>query len=221
MQARGSEAIRLAIVDDHELVRDGLAVLLNGGAGQGIDVVFAGLDIRAAVASQPDVVLLDVNLGDGAPDVNSNVKTFLDTGANVLLLSAYVEPAVIRGALGAGALGYLPKRASTDELVDAITTVSRQEFYLSVDLATMLANSVQTPELSPRELDALRLYASGLKLSAVANRMGISPHTAKEYIDRVRAKYSAVGRQARTRTELYAAATHDGLLEPNEGQASS
>lgn len=220
MQPRGSAAIRLAIVDDHELVRDGLAVLLAKGDGPVIDVVYAGLDLQAAVAATPDVVLLDVNLGDAAPNVNDNLKTLMDAGANVLLLSAYVEPAIVRSALGAGALGYVPKRASTEDLIDAITTVSRHEFYLSVDLATMLSNSVQTPELSPRELDALRLYASGLKLSAVANRMGISPHTAKEYIDRVRAKYTAVGRHARTRTELYAAATHDGLLEANDGQAA-
>ena len=81
-----------------------------------------------------------------------------------------------------------------------------------MDLASILASTNDTPDLSPRELDALRLYASGLKLSAVAHRMGISPHTAKEYLDRVRAKYSQVGRPARTRTELYAAATRDGLL---------
>lgn len=221
MQTRGSESIRLAIVDDHELVRDGLASLLNGAASPDIHVVYSGLDLKEAAASAPDVALLDVNLGETAPNVNENLATLMGSGARVLLLSAYVEPAVIRGALGAGALGYVPKRASTEDVVDAIHTVARNEFYLSVDLATMLANSVQTPELSPRELDALRLYASGLKLSAVANRMGISPHTAKEYIDRVRAKYSAVGRHARTRTELYAAATHDGLLEPNEGESTA
>ena len=95
------------------------------------------------------------------------------------------------------------------------------EIYLSVDLAAILAATVEKPDLSPRELDALRLYASGLTLNSVARRMGISPHTAKEYIDRVRAKYSAVGRHARTRTELYAAATHDGLLEPNEGESTA
>ena len=86
-------------------------------------------------------------------------------------------------------------------------TAARGELYLSVDLAAILASAADTPDLSPRELDALRLYASGLKLSAVAHRMGISPHTAKEYLDRVRAKYAQVGRPARTRTELYAAAS--------------
>ena len=59
----------------------------------------------------------------------------------------------------------------------------------------------------------MRLYASGLKLTAVGHRMGISPHTAKEYLDRVRVKYANLGRDARTRTELYAEANRDGLLE--------
>jgi DNA-binding CsgD family transcriptional regulator len=85
--------------------------------------------------------------------------------------------------------------------------------YLSVDLASILAAAVETPDLSPRESHALRLYASGLSIAAVARRMEISAHTAKEYLDRVRAKYAAVGRMARTRTELYAAARNDGLLK--------
>ena len=62
-------------------------------------------------------------------------------------------------------------------------------------------------------MDALRLYAAGLTLNAVAYRMGVSPHTAKEYLDRVRAKYEHIGRRARTRTELYVQASEDGILE--------
>jgi DNA-binding CsgD family transcriptional regulator len=82
-----------------------------------------------------------------------------------------------------------------------------------VDLASILSAAVETPDLSPRESDALRLYASGLSMAAVARKMGISPHTAKEYLDRVRTKYAAVGRTARTRTELYAAARTDGIID--------
>ena len=120
----------------------------------------------------------------------------------------------------AGALGFVPKRVSYGQLMEALSTVATDELYLSVDLAAMLASAADTPDLSPRELDALRLYASGLKLSAVAHRMGISPHTAKEYLDRVRAKYQQVGRPARTRTELYAAASRDGLLPPQDDQGT-
>ena len=78
-------------------------------------------------------------------------------------------------------------------LVEALSTVYTDELYLSVDLASILAAAVGTPDLSPRESEALRLYASGLSMTAVARRLEISPHTAKEYLDRVRAKYASGG----------------------------
>jgi DNA-binding NarL/FixJ family response regulator len=144
--------------------------------------------------------------------VGVNTEVFTGAGVRVLLISAFDDAAAVRSGLKSGALGFVPKRVSYDTLIDALRFVAAGELYLSVDLASILAAANDTPDLSPRELDALRLYASGLKLAAVAHRMGISPHTAKEYLDRVRAKYSQVGRPARTRTELYAAATRDGLL---------
>jgi len=151
--------VSVAIIDDHELVREGLSTLVESPQVPIGRVVYCGESPVDAAAASPVVALLDVDL---------------------------------RVALNTVALG---------------------ELYLSVDLAAILASAADTPELSPRELDVLRLYASGLKLTAVANQLGISPHTAKEYLDRVRAKYAQVGRTARTRTELYAAANRDGLLE--------
>lgn len=132
----------------------------------------------------------------------------------MLLISAFDNPIAIRAGMAAGALGFVPKRVSYEQLAEALESVAREEIYLSVELASTLASASDTPDLSPRELDALRLYASGLKLTAVARRMEISPHTVKEYLDRVRAKYQQVGRPARTRTQLYAEANRDGLLRP-------
>ena len=133
----------------------------------------------------------------------------------MLVVSAFEDAPAVRSALEVGALGFVPKRVSVDALLEAISTVARGELYLSIDLAAILAAAAETPNLSPRELDALRLYASGLKLTAVGHRMGISPHTAKEYLDRVRVKYANIGREVRTRTELYAQANRDGLLDEN------
>ena len=130
-----------------------------------------------------------------------------------LLISSNEDSVSIRSGLNAGALGFVPKRVSYQTLVEALSSVAAGEIYLSVDLAAILAATVEKPDLSPRELDALRLYASGLTLNSVARRMGISPHTAKEYLDRVRNKYGQLGREARTRTELYVMAQDDGLLE--------
>ena len=204
--------MRLAIVDDHELVREGLCALIEAHAADAVDIAYSGDSVDAALAAAPTVVLLDVELGPGAADVATNTSTFHAAGIPVLLISAFDDPGSIRAGMRSGALGFVPKRVSYEQLQEALDCVAKDELYLSVDLASMLASAADTPELSPRELDALRLYASGLKLAAVAHRMGISPHTAKEYLDRVRAKYQQVGRPARTRTELYAAASRDGLL---------
>lgn len=204
--------VRVGIVDDHELVRQGLRSLLEEDGEGEVEVVYCGLEPHECVAASVDVALLDVDLGPGSKPVEDSVSALISAGAGVLLISAFEDARAIRRGLSAGALGFVPKRVSFDVLKEAVHTVAGQELYLSVDLASILAAAVETPELSPRELDALRLYASGLSINAVGRKMGISPHTAKEYLDRVRAKYGAVGRTARTRTELYAAARTDGLL---------
>lgn len=208
------EPMRLALIDDHELVREGLRALLEEKGDGDVDVVYSGESPADAVGTSATVALLDVDLGPGSDPVATSTRLLSDAGAAVLLISAFEDAASIRSGLAAGALGFVPKRVSYDVLSEALVTAARGELFLSVDLASILASAPEAPELSPRELDALRLYASGLKLAAVARRMGISPHTAKEYLDRVRAKYGQVGRQARTRTELYAAAARDGLLDP-------
>lgn len=208
------EPMRLALIDDHELVREGLRALLEEKGDGDVDVVYSGESPADAVGTGATVALLDVDLGPGSDPVATSTRLLSDAGAAVLLISAFEDAASIRSGLAAGALGFVPKRVSYDVLSEALVTAARGELFLSVDLASILASAPEAPELSPRELDALRLYASGLKLAAVARRMGISPHTAKEYLDRVRAKYGQVGRQARTRTELYAAAARDGLLDP-------
>jgi DNA-binding NarL/FixJ family response regulator len=208
---------RLAIIDDHELVREGLKALLASESVDGYAVVYCGQSVAEAIDSGVDVALLDVELGSDQPDVATSCRTLVAAGVGVLLISAYDEQVSIRAGLSSGALGFVPKRVSLDDLREALRSVAADEVYLSVDLAAMLASGPEVPDLSPRERDALRLYASGLKLAAVARRMEISPHTVKEYLDRVRAKYQQVGRPARTRTELYAEASRDGLLlEPLE-----
>lgn len=208
-----SRALRLAIVDDHELVREGLRALVESRGVPGWQLDYVGGSVEEARAAGVDCILLDVELGPDAPDVATNCRTIRAAGVDVLMISAFDNAVAIRAGMDAGALGFVPKRVSYEDLAEALASVSQGEIYLSVELASTLASAPESPDLSPRELDALRLYASGLKLTAVARRMGISPHTVKEYLDRVRAKYQHVGRTARTRTQLYAEAARDGLLE--------
>lgn len=213
MAEAADSLLTVGIVEDHELVRQGLQALLVGPGVPIADVVYCGDDPRDCLAARPRVALLDVDLGPSVPRVEVSVDAFVTAGIGVLLISAFEDARCIRAGLGAGALGFVPKRVSLEVLVDGLTTVARDELFLTVDLASILSATVDTPDLSPREADALQLYASGLTMTAVARKMGISPHTAKEYLDRVRTKYAAVGRNARTRTELYAAARDDGLIE--------
>ena len=210
---RPEPALRVAIVDDHALVRQGLESLLTQDAAWRVDVVYSGDEPVEAAQCSVDVALLDVDLGPQAAPLAESVHILRESAAGVLLVSAFENARAIRSGLAAGALGFIPKRASFEVLQEAMRTVAAEELYLSVDLASILAAAVDSPDLSPRELDTLRLYASGLSMTAVGRKMGISPHTAKEYLDRVRSKYAALGRTARTRTELYAAARTDGLLE--------
>lgn len=208
--------VRVAVVDDHALVRDGIAALLRGADAGAlrVDMSYVGESVTEAITSRPEVLLLDIHLGDGAPTLTESVQAAVGAGAQVLLLSATASASTVLSGLRAGALGFVPKRASLEELIDAVCDVVRGEVHLTTDLAAMLTADEDRPALSAQELAALRLYASGLKIATVARRMDVSPHTVKEYLDRVRAKYAQAGRQARTRTELYAAAQRDGLLEP-------
>ncbi len=204
--------IRIAILDDHPLVREGLASLLRDAEPGRLVVAYAGDDVSRALACSPDVVLLDIVMDDAAP-LPVRVAACRAEGAQVLLLSATAGSSIILAGLRAGALGFLPKTASVEEIREAVVEVASGAVYLTSDLAAVLTADPQRPALSAQELKALRLYAAGSKIATIARRMEVSPHTVKEYLDRVRTKYAAVGQRARTRTELYAAAERDGFLE--------
>jgi DNA-binding NarL/FixJ family response regulator len=209
--------IRVAIVDDHQLVVDGLATWLREHAAD-VELRYAGADPAEVLreATELDVVLLDLDLGKDAPPPSQTVRQLAQAGVAVLIVSAHGEPGVVRSALMSGAMGYVPKSSSSTTLLEGIRTVADGRSYVTSELAAIMAEpgSVGAPELSAQELRALRLYASGLKLDTVARRMNVSTSTAKEYLDRVREKYAGVGRTVRTKVELYAAATRDGFIDP-------
>lgn len=209
------EVIRVAVLDDHPLVREGLAALLAVPVSDhdpAVEVVIAGEDLEEALALRPNVVLLDIVMGDSGP-IAAKVRQCLDGGAEVLLISATAPPSAILSGLRAGALGFLPKTACVAEVRSAVMDVAHGDVHLTMDLAAVLTADPERPNLSPQETKALRLYAAGGKIATIARTMDVSPYTVKEYLDRVRSKYAAIGRQARTRTELYVAADRDGFLE--------
>jgi DNA-binding NarL/FixJ family response regulator len=219
---------RVALIDDHESVRLGLSAACARAGG--IEVVFGGttvsdyLDWRAFSASPPvDVVVLDLTLGDGAT-VTENVVRISADGSSVIVHSVADRPASVREALAAGAAGIVSKSAPIDDVVRAIRTVARGEPLNNVEWASAVEadRDFADAQLSARERDVLRLYAAGLPLKAVADRLGVAYNTAKENITRIRVKYIDVGRPAPTKVDLMRRAMEDGILaQPGADEATS
>ncbi len=209
---------RVGLIDDHESVRLGLeAACARSGAAE---VVFSGNTVVEYVrwrsendAAPADVVVLDLMLGDGAT-VTENVVRLVDAGSQVIIHSVADRPAAVREALSAGALGIISKSARANDVIDAISTVARGEMLDNVEWASAVDGDREfaDAQLSPRERDVLRLYATGLPLKEAAERLGIAYSTAKENITRVRYKYVEVGRPAPTKIDLLRRAMEDGLV---------
>jgi two-component system, NarL family, nitrate/nitrite response regulator NarL len=213
------DVIRVVILDDHALFHQALMSWLQS-QGPSMEVAYAGADVSLALAGAAgsDVVLLDLDLGPGAPPLTDLVDSFQAAGCRVLIVSALGSPRIVRQGLAAGALGYMSKREPPEALLDAIRAVASGEGFLTPEMAAILAESPQdVPNLSIQELSALRLYASGLKLDSVARRMNVSPATAKEYLDRVRAKYRQAHRAVHTKSDMRRVAVEDGFLAVEPG----
>ncbi|WP_394279693.1 response regulator [Microbacterium sp.] len=210
--------IRVVFIDDHESVRLGLeaacvraedTVVLYSGT-----TVAAYLEWRSARGEHPvDVVVLDLTLGDGAT-VTENVTRLVADGSPVIIHSVADRPAAVREALGAGAAGVVSKSSRIDDVLGAIRTVARGDSLDTVEWASAIDGdrAFADAQLATREREVLRLYAAGLPLKAVAERLGIAYSTAKENITRVRVKYVEVGRPAPTKIDLLRRAIEDGLV---------
>lgn len=210
---------RAAFVDDHESVRLGVeAACARTGT---TDVIFSGATVdayltwRAADGGAPaDVVVLDLTLGDGTT-VSENVTRLVDDGSAVIIYSVADRPAAVREALQAGAAGVISKASPVHDVVSAIETVASGDALNTVEWASAIEGdrAFADAQLSVREREVLRLYAAGLPLKAVGERLGIAFSTAKENITRIRIKYVEVGRPAPTKVDLLRRALEDGLLE--------
>jgi DNA-binding NarL/FixJ family response regulator len=209
---------RVALIDDHESVRLGLAAACARAGTK--DVVFSGSSVteyltwRATSGSAPaDVVVLDLTLGDGTT-VTENVRRLVLDGSSVIIHSVADRPAAVREALAAGAAGVVSKSSRIDDVIAAVRTVARGEPLNNVEWASAVEGDREfaDAQLSAREREVLRLYAAGLPLKVVADRLGVAYSTAKENITRVRVKYVEVGRPAPTKVDLLRRAMEDGIL---------
>lgn len=211
-----SAPIRVLVVDDHPVVRDGIRGMLAGASG--IEVVGeAGGGAEAvslAESLSPDVVLMDLRMPgvDGVAAIREIVKRRLR--ARVLVLTTYDTDREVLSAIEAGATGYLLKDAPRDELVRAVEATARGQAFLSASVGALLMERVRSPEpeaLTDRELEVLRLVASGATNKDIAERMFLSEATVKTHLLHVYAKLGVNDRAA-----AVAAAYERGLLTPGE-----
>ncbi|HCS60530.1 MAG TPA: LuxR family transcriptional regulator [Microbacterium sp.] len=209
---------RVAFIDDHESVRLGLELACERDGSQ--TVVFSGstvgsyLDWRSSTGSAPaDVVVLDLTLGDGTT-VTENVRALVADGGSVVIHSVADRPSAVRESLVAGAAGIVSKSSALDDVLDAIRTVAKGDALNNVEWASAVEGDREfaDAQLSVREREVLRMYATGLPLKAVAERLGVAYSTAKENITRVRVKYVEVGRPAPTKVDLLRRAMEDGIV---------
>jgi DNA-binding NarL/FixJ family response regulator len=202
--------IRVAIVDDHSVVRAGLRRLLEASAG--IDVVGDAPDGRAALelvaASRPDVVLMDLSMPamDGIEATAAITRDAPDV--RVLVLTSFADHDDVLRALDAGAAGYILKDCEPDELLAAVRAAAAGDAPLDARAAraVLLDRRTGTPapradvELSPREREVLAAVGRGLPNKLIARELGIAEKTVKAHLTRI---YGLIGVSDRTQAALW------------------
>ncbi|SER02520.1 response regulator [Microlunatus flavus] len=207
--------IRVLVVDDHPLVRQGLTGVLAGAPD--IEVVEAVADgslaAGAAAAGQVDIVLMDLSMPgtDGIQATGEVLARCPDV--RVVVLTSFAEQARVTAALDAGAIGYLLKDTEPDDLVQAVREAAAGNAPISPRAALALLPQRRprpspSADLSPREREVLALVAVGLPNKSVARRLDISEKTVKAHLTRI---FAALEVYDRTSAALWA--QRNGLLE--------
>jgi len=217
-----SEPIRILIADDHAIVREGLRSLiatepgmeLLGEASDGIQAV------DKARVLQPDVILLDMMMPrkDGLGAINDIIKE--NPNARILVLTSFAEDEKVFPAIKAGALGYLLKDSSPQELLQAIRNVYHGEASLHPTIARKLMRELNQPATLPpttdplteREVEVLRLVAQGLSNDEVAEKLVVSERTVRTHVSHILDKLHLANR---TQMALYAVREGIAKLDMN------
>jgi len=209
--------IRVLIVDDHQVVRSGLRaiILLNDG----LEVVGEAADGQSGIdqcsALRPNVVVMDMKMPgmDGVAAIEGIIAESPEV--NVLALTSFDDPRIVRRALEAGAVGYLLKDSDEDELVAAIRLAARGRGVVAPSaMKGLVANPPQAPgdeyraSVTAREMDVLRLLSGGLTNSQISNRLDVSLSTINFHVHNILDKLGA-----KTRTEAVAIAVREGLID--------
>jgi DNA-binding NarL/FixJ family response regulator len=195
--------IKLAAVEDHRLLIDGLRAWAETIPDIEIAVVTATVDELLLDSPELyDVVLLNPWLR-ADPDPAANVRRLTDAGQRVLLVDGSADLSMVAATLAAGAHGYLTRDHDAAALARAVRGIAAGETPWSLGPTQAPgARGPGRPPLSEREHGILMAYASGLTLDSAARRLGISPETARTYLKRVKAKYRRAGLPVYTKLDL-------------------
>ncbi len=202
MRPPGTDPIRVYLIDDHPVVRAGVALALEGEADLLVvgDAATAVDGLAGAVAARPDVVLADLGLPDSSgPSLIAALRAALPA-TRVVVLSGYDDEFRVAEALGAGAQGYLLKSSSVGELTAAIRAAAAGGTPLSPSLTEAVLRAMRRTNrsgsgtieaLTARELQVLERFATGLSTREVAASLGISPKTVETHRVRIYEKLGA------------------------------
>ncbi len=204
--------IRVLIVDDHAVVRGGLEQLL--ATADDIDAVGTASDgaeaVRVAAELTPDVILMDLSMPELDGIAATRQISEAQPSCQIVVLTSFSDSQRIGDALDAGAAGYVLKHAAPDDLLDAIRAASRGEAPLDPKAARVLLDRQRggagtggraAAKLSDREIEVLRLVASGLANKHIARRLGIAERTVKAHLTNI---FQRIGVGDRTSAALWA-----------------
>jgi two-component system, NarL family, response regulator LiaR len=209
--------IRVLIVDDHDMLREGLAAFLHGFPDLAmVGEAPSGVEgIRLCQELQPDVVLMDLVMPEMDGVTAIKMIHEVQPEIKIIALSSFSEDKLVRSALLAGATSYLLKNVSANRLADAIRTTHTGLPTLSPEVKSLLIEA-ESPDartnagpdsLTPRELEVLSCMAAGLTNAEIAQRLGISQYTIKGYVSNILGKLDVS-----SRTEAVAYALRNNLV---------
>jgi DNA-binding NarL/FixJ family response regulator len=210
--------VRIVIVDDHKILRDGLRLRLQ--QEDDLEVVAEAADAREALAcvaqTKPDLVVMDLGLPGESGHVATHRIRELRPQTRILVLTGEVAPSAVNDALLAGANGFLRKEEASDELVRAVRVLMAGKAYLSPDAATAVTqaligqlNEPEPPVLSEQELAVLKGLADGLGYKEIADNLNVSVKSVESYRTRLVKKTGCA-----TTAELVRYAVRQRLIVP-------
>lgn len=203
-------SIRLLIADDHEVIRSGLRHLFEGTEIEIVAEAASGQEVPGLVAEhRPDVVLLDIRMPDGDGLVTLQQLREAHPQLPVLMLSTYDNPAYVSRAVNSGASGYILKGSGREKILTAIRTAAEGESSWTREEMRRMTGAMAAPRaegnleaaLTQRELDVLKLLATGFTNKQIAEQLGISYETVKEHVQHLLQK---IGVTDRTQAAVWA-----------------